>query len=202
MRVITGSAKGRRLQMVPGDSTRPITDRAKEALFSILGEWVIDIRVLDLFGGTGGIGIEVLSRGGAFAQFVDLNRQAVQTILANLGTCGLQDRARVERKDSFDFLKKYQGDAFDLIYIAPPQYQKMWSKALRQLDERPELLTEDGIIAVQIHPKEIHPKEHEPVVLANFEEFNRRKYGSVLIIFYEVSEARLDALEADAEGGS
>ncbi len=197
MRVITGSAKGRKLQMVPGDSTRPITDRAKEALFSILGEWVIDARVLDLFGGTGAVGIEVLSRGGAFAHFVDLNRRAIQTILTNLRSCHLQDRARVERKDSFNFLEKYQGDAFDLIYVAPPQYQEMWSKVLKLLDTRPDLLTEDGIIAVQIHPK-----ESAPITLNNFEEFDRRKYGSVLIIFYESKETRPMDVSSDAKSVS
>ena len=84
MRVIAGEAKGRRLQMTPGDATRPITDRAKEALFSILGDWLVDARVLDLFGGTGAVGIEALSRGSLFAHFVERDRRAVQTIREGL----------------------------------------------------------------------------------------------------------------------
>ena len=117
MRVITGSAKGRKLQMVPGDGTRPITDRAKEALFSILGHWIQGARVLDLFGGTGSVGIESLSRGAVFAHFVDLDRKAVETMRANLTHCQLLDKALIERNDSFAVLKSYRGQPFDLIYV-------------------------------------------------------------------------------------
>ncbi len=95
MRVITGKAKGRKLQSVPGDSTRPITDRAKEALFSILGDWIVDTHVLDLFGGTGGVGIECLSRGAEHVVFVDQNRNAIETINANLKHTRLEDQATV-----------------------------------------------------------------------------------------------------------
>jgi len=179
MRVITGKAKGRKLQMVPGDSTRPITDRAKEALFSILGNWVEGIRVLDLFGGTGAVGIECLSRGARHVHFLDLNRKAVDTIRTNLQNCQLESEAVVERGDSFAFLKSYHGDSFDLIYIAPPQYQGLWSQALRLIDERPELLSEDGDVIVQIHPK-----EETPVELHSLREYDRRRYGSVLLLFY------------------
>ena len=183
MRVITGMAKGRKLQMVPGDSTRPITDRAKEALFSILGNWVEGIRVLDLFGGTGAVGIECLSRGADFAHFIDLNRKAVETIRANLRHCQLEANATVERGDSFAFLKSYRGDPFDLIYVAPPQYQGLWSQALLLIDERPELLSADGDVIVQIHPK-----EETPVALQSLREYDRRKYGSVLLLFYAAAE--------------
>ena len=81
MRVISGSARGHKLQSVPGNSTRPITDRAKEALFSILGNWIEGRHVLDLFGGTGAVGIEALSRGAAHVHFIDLSRAAIRTIL-------------------------------------------------------------------------------------------------------------------------
>ncbi len=178
-RVITGSAKGRRLRMVPGDSTRPITDRAKEALFSILGDWIVEARALDLFGGTGAVGIECLSRGAAFVHFIDLNRAAVETIQANLRHCQLDGQATVERSDSFTFLHRYRGEPFDLIYIAPPQYQEMWSKALGLIDARPELLAENGTVIVQIHPR-----EDAPIDLAFLMEYDRRRYGSVMLVFY------------------
>lgn len=180
MRVITGSAKGRKLQSVPGDSTRPITDRAKEALFSILGDWIEGARVLDLFGGTGSVGIEALSRGAEYAHFVDMNAKAVRVLLANLRHCQLSELGKVERNDSFRFLERYGGDSFDLIYVAPPQYQDLWSKALLLIDARPDLLYDDGIVIVQIHPR-----EEAPLALANLIEFDRRKYGSVQLIFYE-----------------
>ena len=179
MRVIAGIAKGRRLQSVPGDSTRPITDRAKEALFSIIGDWIIDTRVLDLFGGTGAVGIESLSRGAAFVHFVDLDRRAYQTIHSNLKACSFTHQAHVERGDSFAFLERYQGEAFDLVYIAPPQYKRMWIKALQAVDARPELAAEYAAVIVQIHPR-----EDEPVELQHLVEYDRRKYGSVLLIFY------------------
>jgi 16S rRNA (guanine966-N2)-methyltransferase len=193
MRVITGRAKGRKLQSVPGDSTRPITDRAKEALFSILGQWIEGTRVLDLFGGTGAVGIESLSRGAAFAHFVDLNRKAVETMRANLRHCQLDADALVERADSFTLLKNYRGEPFDLIYVAPPQYQGMWRQALLLIDSRPELLTPDGEVIVQMHPR-----EDAPVELHFLREYDRRRYGSVLLIFYAAA-AELDTVEGDDE---
>ncbi len=183
MRVIAGSARGHKLQPVPGDSTRPITDRAKEALFSILGDWIYETRVLDLFGGTGAVGIEALSRGADFAHFIDRNRKAVQTIRANLAHTKLDAYATVAYGDSFAFLESYRGEPFDLIYIAPPQYQGMWHKALTLVDQHPDLLAPFGAVVVQIHPR-----EDQPVELAFLEEYDRRRYGSVLLIFYAASE--------------
>lgn len=187
MRVITGRAKGRKLQSVPGDTTRPITDRAKEALFSILHDWIEGARVLDLFGGTGSVGIEALSRGAAYAHFVELNPKAIRVLLGNLQTCQLSELAKVERNDSFRFLERYQGEPFDLIFIAPPQYQGFWRKALLLVDARPELLYEDGIVIVQIHPR-----EETPLEMVHLIEFDRRKYGSVQLIFYEKGESQHD----------
>src|SRR5512142_3045504 len=89
LRVIAGSAKGRKLKSVPGDTTRPITDRVKEALFNIIGGDVIDSRWWDLFAGTGAVGIEALSRGAAYARFTDLNRAPVETVKSNLALCKL-----------------------------------------------------------------------------------------------------------------
>lgn len=191
MRVIAGSARGHKLQTVPGESTRPITDRAKEALFSILADDIIDMRVLDLFGGTGAIGIEALSRGAAFVHFVDRNRRAIQTMQANLTHCRLADRARVQQADSFDVLQSTHPAAFDLIYVAPPQYQGLWRKALEMVDQRPELLARYGAVIVQIHPR-----EDAPVPLTHLEEFDRRRYGSVLLLFYA---AAADLAEEDEE---
>ena len=193
MRVIAGSARGHKLQSVPGDGTRPITDRAKEALFSILGTWIQETRVLDLFGGTGAVGIEALSRGAAFAQFIDRNRKAVQTIQANLAHCKFERQATAVQGDSFAYLESYRGEPFDLIYIAPPQYQGMWHKALTMVDQRPALLAPFGAVIVQIHPR-----EDEEVELHFLEEYDRREYGSVLLIFYASAED-LAAEEEDDE---
>lgn len=194
VRVITGRAKGRKLMSVPGDSTRPITDRVKEALFSILGDWIVDTRVLDLFGGSGGVGIECLSRGAAHVVFIDQNRNAVETIKANLAHTRLEQDATVVRGDSFVYLKQYDGEPFDLIYVAPPQYQGMWLSALKQIDARPELCTEYGSVIVQIHPR-----EDTPVELVNLEEYDRRKYGSTLLIFYASPDALADDEDEENE---
>lgn len=171
------------MRSAPGNATRPITDRAKEALFSILGEWIEDRRLLDLFGGTGAVGIEALSRGAAHVHFVDRSRSAVRTILQNLGHCRLVDRATVKRYDSFEYVEQIVGEQFDLIYIAPPQEQELWQAALLAIDARPDLLAEESVVIVQLHPR-----EERPLALENLVEFDRRRYGSVLLIFYEYTE--------------
>jgi 16S rRNA (guanine966-N2)-methyltransferase len=180
LRVISGSAKGRRLKDVPGDTTRPVTDRVKEALFSILYRDVDDSVWWDLFGGTGAVGIEALSRGAAFVRFSDLNRLPVEVIKSNLQTCGFSTKAEVRRGDAFAMLAAPPDRAFDYIYIAPPQYKEMWSKALRLVDEHPGWLSEAAWVIVQIDPR-----EYERVELKNLEEFDERKYGSTLLLFYQ-----------------
>jgi len=132
MRVIAGSAKGTPLQAVPGGSTRPISDRVKEALFDILSGDIVDARVLDLFAGTGSVGIEALSRGAAGAVLVEKRAKAVQVIRANLRRTHLQAQARVVQADVFKFLAR-PPEPFDLIYVAPPQYKGLWSKTLQAL---------------------------------------------------------------------
>lgn len=182
MRVIAGSAKGRKLLSVPGRRTRPITDRVKAALFDTLGQQVVGCRFLDLFGGTGSVGIEALSRGAAEAVFVEINRQALRTINENLRRTGLAERAHVVRGDAFAFLQRPDLEAFDIIYVAPPQYRGLWAKALQLIDSRPSLLTENGQVIVQIHPKEM-----EPVELQHLELMDQRHYGSTSLLFWELS---------------
>jgi 16S rRNA (guanine(966)-N(2))-methyltransferase RsmD len=183
MRVIAGHAKGRKLLSVPGDTTRPVSDRVKAALFSILESQgaVGDSRWLDLFGGTGAVGIEALSRGAAQVVFVERNSRAVQVIGQNLRNTGLAQGARVVRGDAFAYLARPDLTPFDVIYIAPPQYQGLWRQALLAVDARPELLTDRGQAIVQIHPKEDEPE----LALANLERYDQRRYGSTCLAFYE-----------------
>lgn len=182
LRVIAGSAKGRKLKLVPGDATRPIMDRVKEALFNILGSSVIDTQWLDLFAGSGSVGIEALSRGAAHCLFLDSNRQAVRTILENLRHTGLDGRADVRRTDSFAVLANQPpaNIAYDVIFVAPPQYQSMWSRALHAIDARPAWLVPDGLVIVQLDPK-----EYETLPLETLELFDQRKYGNTMLCFYE-----------------
>lgn len=180
LRVISGSAKGRKLKSVPGDTTRPVMDRVKEALFNILAGDVIDSNWWDLFGGTGAIGIEALSRGAAFVRFSDLNHAPVETIKENTAHCGFSKQSEIRKGDAFSMLSAQTDKQFEYIYIAPPQYQMMWLKALKLIDENINWLSKDGIVIVQIDPT-----EYEEVELKNMEETEQRKYGSTLIIFYD-----------------
>lgn len=179
LRIIAGKARGRKLRSVPGDATRPITDRVKENLFNILGADVQGSTWLDLFAGTGSVGIEALSRGAEFVRFNDLQRQAIDTIHANLRQTGLQAGSEVLRQDAFHLLTQPADRSFDYVYIAPPQYKELWQRALLVLDEHSGWLNEDAWVIVQIHPV-----EYQPVSLKFMEEFDRRKYGSTLLIFY------------------
>lgn len=180
LRVISGSAKGRKLKMVPGDVTRPISDRVKEALFNILREDIPNCMLLDLFAGTGSVGIEALSRGAKFVRFVDWNINAVNTIKHNLNTTRLAEKAEVLVIDAFDLLARSPNVRFDYVYVAPPQYHALWEKALLLLDSSPDWLVEDGWVIVQIDPKEYHELD-----LKNFSEFDYRKYGNTTLVFYE-----------------
>ena len=180
LRVISGTAKGRKLKDVPGEGTRPVTDMVKQALFNILGVDVDSSAWWDLFGGTGAIGIEALSRGAAFVRFSELDRLAIETIKSNLQTTGLSPQAEVHRGDAFAMLAAAPDRMFDYVCIAPPQYKEMWSKALLALDANPGWLNEGAWVVVQIHPREEHAVE-----LKILEQFDVRKYGSTMLVFYE-----------------
>jgi 16S rRNA (guanine(966)-N(2))-methyltransferase RsmD len=179
LRVIAGKAKGRKLKSVPGDTTRPITDRVKESLFDILAGDVADSNWWDLFGGTGAVGIEALSRGASSVRFTDMNRAPIETIKFNVEHCGFKSQAEVRRADALAALSSRPDRKFEYIYIAPPQYKEMWSRAMELVDENMDWLSDDGWVIVQIAPK-----EYKTLSLANLEDFEQRKYGTTLLVFY------------------
>lgn len=180
IRVISGVAKGRRLKMVPGDGTRPIMDRVKQALFNILGDDVVGARVLDLFAGTGSVGIEALSRGAAYAEFVEADRGAAEVIRENLATTHLAEHAKLVRADVFAHLRRPPTTGFDYIHVAPPQYKSLWIAALEALDAAPDWVNPDGWVCAQIDPTEF-----QPLTLKHLTPVSERKYGSTLLAFYE-----------------
>lgn len=181
MRVISGKARGKRLKKVPGDSTRPIMDRVKENLFNILGLFVRDTYWLDLFAGTGQVGIEALSRGASHVVFTDSVPAAIRTVQANLAATRLADSATVLQTDAFAYLRGMHKRPFDLIYIAPPQYKGMWIEALKIIDDKNgRLLTEEGLAVVQIDPK-----EYEELALSSLLLTDQRRYGNTMLCFYE-----------------
>jgi 16S rRNA (guanine966-N2)-methyltransferase len=186
-RIISGKARGFRLQPVPGDITRPITDRVKEAIFNILGGDVQGSTLLDLFAGTGSVGIEALSRGAALVRCIDINWQAVNTVKSNLVHTKLSKDAEVIHADAFQFILRVPDRQFDYIFVAPPQYKKMWELALSNLDTNPDWLHPEGWLIVQIDPV-----EYQKMELVNFQEFDQRRYGSTLVLFFKRSEAKVD----------
>jgi 16S rRNA (guanine966-N2)-methyltransferase len=184
MRVVTGEAKGRKLKAPRTMGTRPIIDRVKTALFDILADEVDEARFLDLFAGTGSVGIEALSHGAAHATFIEMNHKVLKLVRENLKITGLADRAETVHADAFKFLQARMAAApqpYDIVYVAPPQYQEMAARALAILDESP-LVVEQGLVIVQIHPKE------RPGVAAvqcqHLHLTDERHYGSTLLMFY------------------
>lgn len=187
MRVISGSARGRKLKSPKSSETRPIMDRVKTALFDILAPEIMGMRVLDLFAGTGAVGIEALSRGAESATFIERSPEAWRLVRENLALTNLSDRAEVLRIDAFAYLQQAAatGRRFDLVYVAPPQYVNMAVRALTQLDDLP--LTEpDGLVIVQIHPQE--RAELDTLGLKRLRRYDERRYGSTLLLFYTHDE--------------
>jgi len=185
MRVIAGTARGRRLKSVPGDSTRPIMDSVKENLFNILGDWVRGSRWIDLFAGTGSVGIEALSRGADYCLFLDTSRAAIQTINENLRAARLGKGAIVRRADALLMLQSspVEEERVEVVYVAPPQHKQMWIESLELIDARPQWLLPEGIVIIQIDPK-----EYQPVNLERFNLYDERHYGNTLLCFYEKIE--------------
>lgn len=150
MRVISGICKGRRLRAVPGQNTRPTTDKVKETLFNIIGPFFQGGDALDLYGGSGGLGIEALSRGIDRAVFVDHYGPAIETIKANLELCGLKDKAEVYRNEAIRALKVLikREQPFDLIFLDPPYAKAQLERDLTHISQGG-LLKERGQIVVE-----------------------------------------------------
>ena len=149
MRVIAGTARSMPLKCIEGLDTRPTTDRIKETLFNMLQPEIPGCRFLDLFGGSGAIGIEALSRGADFAAFAENSRKACQCIEENLAFTRLQDRARVFFMDALGALRVLEGEEpFDLIFLDPP-YGKGLEREILEYLRSSSLLTEEGTVILE-----------------------------------------------------
>ena len=184
LRVIAGSARGRKLKAVPGDSTRPIMDRVKEALFSIIGAQIRNATFLDLFAGTGSVGIEALSRGASQALFVETDRAAIGTIRANLERSKLAEKARVIRRSAFAVLDAAPDRHYDFIFVAPPQYRGMWLKTLRALEKNEAWHDAKCLVIVQIDPSEFEPE----LGFLRLQLVDQRSYGRTLLLFWRFAD--------------
>lgn len=189
LRVIAGTARGMKLKPVPGCGTRPVMDRVKEALFNIIGSDIRDANFLDLFAGTGSVGIEALSRGAAYAHFNELDREAIKTIHHNLAHTGLKSRARVTRRDAFDLISRGAERNYRYIYVAPPQYNGIWLKTLAALDANRQWHSPDRQIIVQIDPNEYDTN----LPFERLSERDQRRYGRTMLLFYRFDQTA-DAL--------
>lgn len=149
MRVVAGTAKRLPLKTVPGLETRPTTDRIKETLFNMLQNDIYDCRFLDLFSGSGAIGIEALSRGASFAAFAENNRRAVECIKENLKFTKLEERAQVMPCDAISAIHKLEGqEPFDIVFMDPP-YNLEWERRVLEAFTDSSCITEDTLIIVE-----------------------------------------------------
>lgn len=181
MRVITGAARGRRLREPEGLDIRPTTDRVKEGLFSALQFEIEGRQVLDLFAGTGQLGIECLSRGAAFCVFVEQRRDALEAVRENLKSTGLADRARVVPGEALDFLRRTEA-RFDLIFLDPPYESPLLEQAMEGIARR-NLLNPSGTIAAE------HPAgKLLPLPAEGLKPGRSYRYGRIAVSLYRAAE--------------
>lgn len=179
MRVIGGSAKGRKLVSVPGESTRPVLDRVKTSVFDIIRPELAGAHFLDLFAGSGSVGIEALSQGAKRCVFIDIEPKAIDTIKRNLENTRLKEQAEIKHTDAFRYLKG-KPQVFDFVYVAPPQYETLWSQALYAFAERPDWVKPGGKVIAQIDPR-----EYEELSLKDLALYRTEKYGNTMLVFFE-----------------
>lgn len=183
MRVITGSARGRRLKELTGMETRPTTDRVKEGIFNIIQFDLEGRRVLDLFAGTGQLGIEALSRGAATAVFVEQRRDAAVLTRDNLKITEFTDRGRVVNGEAMAFLASSK-EKFDIIFIDPPYAANLWEAALSAIS-RFDILSNHGIIVCESPLEKEMPGMAPPYFL-----HRTYRYGKIKVTTYHREEGR------------
>ncbi|MEC0127908.1 16S rRNA (guanine(966)-N(2))-methyltransferase RsmD [Paenibacillus pabuli] len=185
MRVVSGSAKGRPLKAVPGTGTRPTTDKVKEALFSMIGPYFEGGTALDLFAGSGGLGIEALSRGMDKAVFVDLESKSIEVIRANLKATKLEDQAAIYRNDASRALKALakRSTQFDLVFLDPPYRMKNGDELMLTMHEL-DLLEPEATIVLEYESKYSYPEQFGP-----FEQTRKALYGETAVSIYHYAPA-------------
>ncbi len=184
MRVNTGSAKGKKLKTIPGIEVRPTSDKVKAAVFNTIGQDLTGSHFLDLFSGTGGMGIEALSRGADLSVFIEKNIVCVKIIYENLKITGLDQRAVLLKTDIFRGLAKLsrENKSFDFIFLDPPYFKSLYIPVLEAISEG-EFLKRDGFLIVE-HSKQILMPEK----VFSLEQGKIKKYGDTMITYYHFTK--------------
>lgn len=194
MRIISGSAKGRKLLSPKNEgritekgelrATRPTLDRVKESMFNIIGHKVYGAKVLDMFAGTGSLGLECASRGAKEVVFLEKFKETYEILLENINTLGFQELSKVHFRDAYTFIKSLgsQGEKFDIIFVDPPYLNHMVESSIKLIEEQG-LLTKDGLIVSKYDKEEPIYKPEGIFMLVD-----ERKYGSTILGFYQMRE--------------
>lgn len=180
MRIIAGELKGRRLKTPLDERVRPTTDKVKEAVFSIIMPWLSDSIVVDMFAGTGNLGLEAVSRGAAHVYFADRDRQSIALIRENVSHCKVEDRCTIICTDYKSCSRKISSRA-DIIFLDPPYDKGILTKAIDMIIEE-DMLEDGGIIVAEHSASEILPDK-----MGRLTRIREKKYGKIGITIYENS---------------
>ena len=184
MRIISGTARGTNLYTLEGLETRPTLDRVKESLFNIINERIYDSIVLDLFSGSGAIGLEFASRGAQQVILCDNSKRAIQIIQKNIDKTHLQHKVRLYEDDYIKLLKKFGKESFDMIYIDPP-YKTDYIKKSLEIITKDKLIKKDGLIILETDDDN---RIQQDIDSLNIEITDKRKYGRAYLFFLKFRE--------------
>ncbi len=184
MRVISGKVRGLKLNAPKNDDVRPTTDRVKETLFNMINSYIMDSDILDLFAGTGSLGIECLSRGANKCVFVDSSKESINIVKSNIKKARVENESTVLNIDFKGAIKSLslKNQQFDVIFMDPPYYKNMFSDALNAVDSN-NLLKEDGIIVVEHDTADEFPEE-----IGRLYKTKDKKMGNTTMTFYKMEE--------------
>lgn len=177
MRIISGRERGRVLKSVKGNTVRPTSDRVRESYFNIIGQFFQDIKILDLYCGSGAIGLEFLSRGAGIAVFVDESPQSISVSKENAKNIGFVGRCKFYTMSARSYLQSDLKEIFDYIYMDPPYRENISRGILSEIDEK--ILSPSGILTVEHSRRMIYPDS-----VGNLYLFKRRRLGDTVLSFY------------------
>ena len=184
LRVISGKARGLKLDTPKNQDVRPTTDRVKESLFNMINSYIMDSNILDLFAGTGSLGIECLSRGAKNCVFVDKSKDSINIVRSNVKKARVENESTILNVDFKDAVKRLstQNQKFDVIFMDPPYYENMFIECLKSIDKF-NLLDEDGIIVVEHDTKDLFEDS-----IGRLNKSREKKYGNTTLTFYKLED--------------